>query len=211
MLKSLRLAPLFLAACGSPPSPSPPPVAPSAALALPPPVMPLRSSEPITIAAPTATAGPSSSPTATTPSDLDPWISLRDLSMREALARFSITTANIRTEGSYQGLDHLTELYKPAAHPARFFFRDGTIAIIHVGDGAELKRLRGKAIFAQLGGEGILLRSRACTPCNEHVYPEKGLTVSGEGDDVSFVDVYPPTTLAGYLKEIYIEPGAFVR
>jgi hypothetical protein len=211
LLHPVVFAPLLLAlsACGSPPPASPP-------LLAPPPVVP--ASEPVAIAPPTVsaaaplpTSAPGSSPVVSPPPELASWISLRDISMREAMVRFSIATANIRTEGSYQGLDHLTELHNPAAHPARFFFRDGKIAMIHVDGGADLEHLRARAILAELGDGGTSLQSRACKACVEHVYPERGLTVSVEGDKVSFVDIYPPTTLATYVTEIYVEPRAFVR
>jgi hypothetical protein len=55
------------------------------------------------------------------------------------------------------------------------------------------------------------MRSRAGKEYTHTVYPTEGVAFSADGDEVVILEVFPPRTLDAYLKEIYEDPGPFIR
>ena len=46
---------------------------------------------------------------------------------------------------------------------------------------------------------------------NHHVHAEQGVAYSADGDEVAFVEVFRPRSLAEYERDIYRDPGLFIK
>jgi hypothetical protein len=138
-------------------------------------------------------------------------LSWRDKSLSEVQQSLSISEAQIERNANYMKLTNLMELHNPDVHPGYFYFRNGKFALLYVGGGEELEQLDPKALQNRFGGEGVELRSRAGKHFNHHVYPEVGLAFSTDGEVVSILEVFPPTSLAEYQSSIYQEPPVYYK
>jgi hypothetical protein len=54
-------------------------------------------------------------------------------------------------------------------------------------------------------------RGRSSTTANQYVQAERGVAYSEDGDEVEFVEVFPPRSLEAYLEDIYRDPGEFIN
>jgi hypothetical protein len=126
----------------------------------------------------------------------------------ELLARLGASAEDIDDGYAYEGLQGLSVLFRPEAFPGRIYLRDGRPQVIYVsGDGGWTEA----GLQAELGGPGAELRSRAGKTSTQHAYPEQGVAFSSDGDEVAFIEVFPPRPLADYERDIYREPGPFIR
>ncbi|MFT3773293.1 MAG: hypothetical protein QM820_48560 [Minicystis sp.] len=146
-----------------------------------------------------------------TRTDVDRWLSFRDLSQTQIMTRIGADARHVRRGVKYQRLTNLIEVRNEKADPAFFHFRDDKLVLLYVSGKEALGALRAPALYAQLGGRGVELASRSCHSCVLHVYPQKGVAFSSEGDDLNFVEVFPPTTIEAYQAEVYIEPTPWLR
>lgn len=142
--------------------------------------------------------------------DLDALKALLGLDQKTFVERYGIQPAQIRPDLRYQGLTGVTEIYNPGVSPARFFFREGKLALVYLSDGGTLSALDPSSLKAKLGGEGATLRSRAGKTSMMHVYPEQGVAVS-MGKKVEFVELFSPRSLDEYRHSIYVEVGPFIK
>src|SRR5262245_321752 len=138
--------------------------------------------------------------------ELESLISLRSLSREEVMQRFHMTAEHVQEGASYLKLGGLMEFHNPDMHPAWFFFKGPSLVMVDINDDEFLASLSSEKLQRELGGEGEVLRSRQGKTCNLHVHPEKGIAFSAQGDIVGLVEVFPPTNLAHYRRDIYEEP-----
>jgi len=147
------------------------------------------------------------------PTDLAPWVELRDLTRDEIASRFAIGPEGTAEGVKYQGLKGVTRLSNLERFPGHFFFEPGgeEPAMIYIGDRDTLRSLDPGELMEALGGEGERLGSRAGKRVVQHVYPEAGIAFAAEGDEVKLLEIFPPTTREEYESRIHVEPGPFIR
>ncbi|WP_041233032.1 hypothetical protein [Cylindrospermum stagnale] len=143
--------------------------------------------------------------------DLDDFLAFRNLSMEEIRTRLSISEENTEQNVGYEKLTQLTLFHNPNAHFGYFYFRDGKLVMLYVGDHEQVEQLDPKVLEEKLGGRGIRLRSRAGKRFNHYVYPDKGVAFSADSQSVSFIEIFPPTSIEAYKADIYEEVPPFIK
>lgn len=138
---------------------------------------------------------------------LDELLSLRDLALEEATNRLELSDEHMEGGLQYEGLKGVTMAHNPERHPGRFYFRDGRLAMLYVANPG----LDAGTLERDLGEPDVMLRSRAGKGYAHHVYADRGVAYSSKGDDVAFIELFPPTSVERYEQEIYEDPGAFTR
>jgi len=158
---------------------------------------------------PTSPAKPSS-PMKTGIENLDKLIALRSAS-RDALAS-ELGTPQVNPDRAYEGLVPVDQL-RFAALSAFVYARGERIVMIYCEDKAFLQPITATGITAALGKPGLLLRSRAGKTSNLAAYPEHGIAFSSDNDTapVEFLEVFPPMTPDEYRRDVYRDPGPFIR
>ena len=147
------------------------------------------------------------------PTDLAPWVELRDLTRDEIESRFGIGADGVAEGVKYQGLTGVTRLSNLDRFPGHFFFEPGSDrpAMVYIGDRDTLRSLRAGELMEALGGEGVRLRSRAGKRVVQHAYPDAGIAFAAEGDEIKLLEIFPPTTREDYESRIHVDPGPFIR
>jgi hypothetical protein len=133
------------------------------------------------------------------------------LDQQAFIDRFGIRPEHMRDAAAYERMKDLTEIHHPAQAelgPARFYFRDGRLALIYLSDAAALRTLELVALKADLGDDGAVLRSRAGKTSSLHVYANRGMAFSA-GKKLDFIEIFSPTTQQAYEQAIYVAPPAF--
>lgn len=146
---------------------------------------------------------------------LQEWRALSHLTFEELQARLVMRPEHLDSHTSYGNLAHVVELHNKSADPARFYFREAKakekpIAVV-IEDHAALAALDPKDLRAELGAPREMLASRAGKEYTHFVYPERGIAFSANRDEVVLLEIFPPTTLAHYKQELYLDPGPFVK
>jgi hypothetical protein len=138
--------------------------------------------------------------------DLQTARELLDLSQEELLDRLGADESDIEPGFKYERLENLSVLYRPDAFPGRIYLRDGKPQLIYFSapEGAA-------AEWGVAHGLGVDLPSRAGKMFNHRVYVDPGIAISADGDEIAFVEVFRPCTLAEYKRNIYRDPGPFIR
>lgn len=93
-----------------------------------------------------------------------------------------------------------------------FYFQAGKLKLIYLSGGELANRIWdefNRSAYADAPNSEV--RSRAGKKSNQIVVAEQGITASVQGDDVDFLEIYPPQSLEDYLAHIYREPGRFIR
>jgi hypothetical protein len=142
---------------------------------------------------------------------LEECLALRELPMDVVKERLSISDQHIDHEGNYEKLKGLTEFRNAAAHPGFFYYRDGVFVLLYIGAAEELDQIDPESLEKTLGEPADKLRSRAGKHFIHNVYPEQGIAFSSDGSDLRILEIFPPTTLDAYRKEIYKKPRRFIR
>jgi hypothetical protein len=146
-----------------------------------------------------------------TVSVLGRYTALRGLDRPAIIDKLEAKPEHIREHAAYERLSDVTEVHQPAADPARFFFQGDKLVMIYLGDRTLLGTLTEDQLKAELGGgPGESLMSRAGKQSEMLVYPDKGVAFS-IGDEIDFLEIFPPCTLAEYQANIYSEPGPFYK
>jgi hypothetical protein len=107
----------------------------------------------------------------------------------------------------YQGLADLDVI--DAAPGIRIFLRGDDVVLIYVGEAGLPAGVDDAALQAALGSDGENLRSRQGKLAELHVVAARGVAWSEVDGEVGFVEVFPPTTLEAYQRDIYLEPPVF--
>jgi hypothetical protein len=133
---------------------------------------------------------------------------LLDLSQDELLARLGAGPGAVDDGYRYEGLDDMSVVHEPDAFPARIYLRDGRPEVVYA---SEPEGVTEAGLESELGGPGDELRSRAGKAFTHHVHADEGVAWSSDGDEVAFVEVFRPRSLAEYERDIYRDPGPFIR
>ncbi|MDA8286031.1 MAG: hypothetical protein M0Z42_22635 [Actinomycetota bacterium] len=142
--------------------------------------------------------------------DLESLLEVRDLSRQAIEERFELSADDVEHGVRYEAATGLDLLANEASAPARFYFRGPDLVMLYV-DGSSLEHPSAKAVVAKLGEPTATLRSRAGKASTLYLYPSRGFAYSACGDAFDFIEVFHPTTLERYQREIYQDPGHFVR
>jgi mannose-6-phosphate isomerase-like protein (cupin superfamily) len=62
------------------------------------------------------------------------------------------------------------------------------------------------SLLESLGEPDARLRSRAGRRFTDHVWADRGVAVSTDGNEIAFLEVFPPRSLERYEREIYEDP-----
>ncbi len=141
---------------------------------------------------------------------LDAWRAMLDRSRDELMAELGAGDADVAPGVSYEGLKGVDRIHVPSAHPGYFYVSPERVELIYVGE-AGLQGVDGADLQGELGGPGEILRSRAGKRSKLHVYPDRGVAFAEQDGRVQILELFHPTTLAGYRDRIYVERGAFIR
>ncbi len=143
---------------------------------------------------------------------LEDWFALRDLSFTEALARFDVSAEDAEIDLGYGDLENLTGLGDLPNHPGFFYFRDGSFVLFYVDKMDDVvDDLQRQELLDFLGEPEAVWRSNVGKRQMMYVYAEKGIAFSASDDEVTFVEVFNPLSLAEYKAKFYVSPSDFAR
>lgn len=140
--------------------------------------------------------------------DRDALKALLGMELPTFVTRYGIKPGQIRTNVSYEGLKPVTAVHNPTVSPAHFYFRGDKLVLIYIGQAEALASLSSQQLWAQLGGRGRELQSRAGKTSNLHVYASQGFAVS-VGDAVDFYELFAPSSDDEYIRDIYVQQEPF--
>jgi hypothetical protein len=142
----------------------------------------------------------------TTAPTIDDVLAMRTHSRADLEAQRDVTVDVDVGYGLLRGVDRL---HAPSVSPGFFFFSGDELKLVYVPRAA----LAGASASRWLGrvGEGPQLRSRTGKRAVLEVRPGLGLAFAHEEDELQLAEVFAPTTLDGYERAIYEDPGSFVR
>jgi hypothetical protein len=144
--------------------------------------------------------------------DLGACRAMLELTAAQVRARLEINGAGEIHEGvKYEGLAGVTQYYNRDVLPARIYVRADRVDMVYVPSGPALAGVTCYDLDAEAGGKPVSFRSRAGKEYVHYAHTEQGLAYSAKGDDVRFVEVFPPCSLDAYEREIYRDPGPFIR
>lgn len=107
----------------------------------------------------------------------------------------------------YQGLNDLEVIVAPGGE--RIHVRGNNVVLVYVGSTALPKALTSDSLRTAVGSNGELLPSRQGKLAELHVVADRGVAWSEVDGELGFVELFPPTTLAAYRREIYLQPPVF--
>jgi hypothetical protein len=138
----------------------------------------------------------------------------RDLTLPDMLARHGLGFDQVKHHSKYIRLAGLARVYDRDAHPGRFYFHeaDETFVLLYIEQpGRDYPQLTSPALRKYLGEPAAELPSRAGPQHVQSVYPEQGMAFSADQQEVSFLEIFQPTTLETYQAQFYMNPGTFIR
>lgn len=138
---------------------------------------------------------------------------LAELSLARLTAELEASPTHVDRDARYGHMGGLVELYQPALHPARFYFRDpaapSVVAYAHFG--APPAWLSPRGLADVLGEPDQRLSSRAGKAFAQHVLASQGWAYAATRTRVAFIERFAPCAMTDYVAQIYTAPGAFVR
>jgi hypothetical protein len=103
----------------------------------------------------------------------------------------------------YEGLSDVELVEAPGGE--RIFVRGDEVKMIYLGEECLPPSITHDALIEALGADTVRLRSSQGKSARQHVVAEQGIAWSVEGDEVGFVEVFPPTDMETYRREVYVE------
>jgi hypothetical protein len=133
-------------------------------------------------------------------------LALRDVSRGELENE---ADASVAEDAGYEALEGVDRIHAPSFSPAHFFFAGPELKLVYVPRSA----VGGQDAQPWLDelGEGPQLRSRTGKRGVLEVRPERGFAFSHQDGRVELAEVFPPTTLEAYERDIYDEPAPEIR
>jgi hypothetical protein len=133
-------------------------------------------------------------------------LALRDVSRGELENE---ADASVAEDAGYEALEGVDRIHAPSFSPAHFFFAGPELKLVYVPRSA----IGGQDAQPWLDelGEGPQLRSRTGKRGVLEVRPERGFAFSHQDGQVELAEVFPPTTLEAYERDIYDEPAPEIR
>ena len=117
--------------------------------------------------------------------------------------------ASVDEDVGYEALEGVDCIHAPSFSPGHFFFAGPELKLVYVprtavgGQDAQpwLDELGpGPQLASRTGKRGVL-----------EVRPERGFAFSHQAGAVELAEVFPPTTLEAYERDIYEEPAPEIR
>lgn len=140
---------------------------------------------------------------------VDQILELPGAPLAEAVAITQVDASERQTVTRYQGL-HDLEAFS-SSDGARILLRGDDVVLVYLGRASLAGGIDHAALAAAFDSEGHELRSRQGKTATMHVVAERGAAWSENDGVVGFVELFPPTSLAQYEREIYVEPRPFRR
>lgn len=133
-------------------------------------------------------------------------LALRDVTRGELENQ---TDASVDEDVGYEALAGVDCIHAPSFSPAHFFFAGPELKLVYVPRTA----IGGQDAQPWLDelGEGPQLASRTGKRGVLEVRPERGFAFSHQDDRIELAEVFPPTTLEAYERDIYDEPAPEIR
>ena len=137
---------------------------------------------------------------------------MRSFNFDDAQARFDFADFEIEKNVGYERLKNLTSVADKAGEIPTLFFRGKRQVLMYLN--AEMlaaRKLTPEDFYQKFGGKFVELRSRAGKTHKQIVYPAQGVAFSTDGASLDFLEIFPPTTIAKYKREIYRTVPAFTK
>jgi hypothetical protein len=117
--------------------------------------------------------------------------------------------ASVTEDVGYEALDGVDRIHAPSFSPAHFFFAGPELRLVYLPRTA----VGGQDAQPWLDelGPGPQLRSRTGKRGVLEVRAERGFAFSHQDGRVELAEVFPPTTLEAYERDIYEEPAPEIR
>ena len=140
---------------------------------------------------------------------LDAWRMVLGLSLDQVRGVFE--PDDVIEGGEYQGLTGVTIVRAGDRCPGSLYLADDRVVLMYVGHVERWPQITPDALFDSLGEPDERLRSRAGRGHSQYLFGAGGIAFSTADDEVDFVEVFAPTTVADYVAQIYAEPPPFIR
>lgn len=133
-----------------------------------------------------------------------------NLSYDQFIAQYNIPDRQIKENRHYEKMTNL--IFVEMSDDQFFFFRDSKLKMIYISNDVVAKQVWAEfKSTTEADTPGKVVRSRAGKTANQIIFAASGITASIAGDDVAFVELYPPCSLQDYLENIYREVTPFIR
>lgn len=133
------------------------------------------------------------------------WRMVLGLSLEQVTAAFDPPASNVITGGSYGCMEDVTIVHAPPPSPGSLYLRNDLVVLMHVGHVGRWPQITPDAILETLGEPDEVLRSRAGRGNSLLLYATAGFAVS-VGEEVDFIEVFEPTSVAEYTEDVYTVP-----
>jgi hypothetical protein len=133
-------------------------------------------------------------------------LALRDVSRGELENQ---ADASVAEDVAYEALGAVDRIHAPSFSPAHFYFAGPELKLVYIPRAA----VGGQDAQPWLDelGPGPQLASRTGKRGVLEVRPELGFAFSHQDGEVELAEVFPPTTLEAYERDIYEEPAPEIR
>ncbi len=136
----------------------------------------------------------------------------RSFAFDDVLARFDFADSEIEKNAQYEKLKNLTAIADKDGEVPTFFFRGKRqVLIYHTAEMLKEDDLKPNDFYQKFGKQFVELPSRAGKKHRQIVYPNKGIAFSTDGESLDFLEIFAPTTIAKYKREIYKTVPAFIK
>jgi hypothetical protein len=136
-------------------------------------------------------------------------LALRELDADAAAAFLGVDPSSPRAVAGYGSLKGM-EVLESSERGIRFFLRGPSVVLVYIG-GALTNGVDDAALVAEVGSSGEPLRSRQGKRAVLHVVPSSGVAWSELDGEVGWIELFPPTTMEDYRRDIYVEPPPFAQ
>ena len=140
---------------------------------------------------------------------LDDLLTLPGATLDATVAAVGADPATRESVRGYQALTHVDAIEAPDG--ATVYARGDEVKLVYLGPDALPGGVSHASLTSAVGADGQTLRSRQGKSALMHVVAPKGVAWSEDGDEVGFIEVFPPTTFEAYRREIYRRPALFRR
>ena len=138
---------------------------------------------------------------------LSRWFEQRGWSRSEVLSRLGQPEPEAGTYGKLTGLE---AFQSERVHPGTFFFKADKLVLLYIS-GDAVEDLDPVVLRSTLGEPDLNLRSRAGKTFRHRVWAGGGLAISDDGEELAFVEVFPPMSAAEWQAQYHVEPPAFLK
>lgn len=132
------------------------------------------------------------------------------LNYDEFMAAYSSDDTEVEENVRYEKIVPVTRVTGPDGEFC--FFSNGILRMIYISGDTLMENIWHEFQNSRdARAEEKIVRSRAGKKANQYLFASQGFAASITGDNVDFVEIYPPCSLEQYLDEVYNEPGPFIR